>query len=106
LLDSTPPDGEHGGPLLRVFPAWPKDWDADFTLLARGAFTVSAAQTGGKIGPVSILSHAGQVCRLQNPWSGAKVQLTRDGRPAETLSGALLTFPTKAGERVVVAPLR
>jgi hypothetical protein len=103
LLDSTPPEGEHGEPLLRVFPAWPKDWDADFTLLARGAFTVSAAQAGGKVGPVAIMSHAGQTCRLQNPWGGAAVQLTRDGKAAEKLSGALLSFPTKAGERISVA---
>ncbi|HEY8993919.1 MAG TPA: DUF5703 domain-containing protein, partial [Lacunisphaera sp.] len=105
LLDSTPPDGEHGEPMLRIFPAWPKDWDADFTLLARGAFTVSAAQTGGKIGAVSILSHAGQICRLQNPWGAAGVQLTREGGAAETLTGGLLTFPTKAGERVTLAPV-
>lgn len=104
LLDSTPPEGEHGEPLLRVFPAWPKDWDADFTLLARGAFTVSAAQSGGKTGPVAIVSHAGQPCRLQNPWGGAAVQLARDGKAAERLSGALLSFPTRAGERLTVAP--
>jgi hypothetical protein len=91
--------------LLRVFPAWPKDWDADFSLLARGAFTVSAAQTAGKIGPVTIVSHAGQICHLQNPWGGSAVQLTRDGKVAEKLSGALLIFPTRSGEHVVIAPV-
>lgn len=105
LLDSTPPEGEHGEPLLRVFPAWPKDWDADFTLRARGAFTVSAAQTGGKTGAVTIISHAGQSCRLQNPWGGAAVQLTRNGRPAEKLSGALLVFATGSGERLTITPV-
>lgn len=104
LLDSTPPEGEHGEPLLRVFPAWPKDWDADFTLLARGAFTVSAAQAGGKIGPVTIRSQAGQICRLQNPWGAETVQLTRDGKTAEKLSGALLVFPTRSGERLTITP--
>lgn len=104
LLDSTPPDGEQGEPVMRVFPAWPKDWDADFTLLARGAFTVSAVQAGGKIGPVAIESHTGQPCRLQNPWGAAAVRLTRDSRPAEILSGALLAFPTRAGEKLTVAP--
>jgi hypothetical protein len=104
LLDSTPPDGEQGEPLLRVFPAWPKDWDADFTLLARGAFTVSAGQAGGKVGPVTITSHAGQDCRLQNPWGEAPVRLMREGKAAEKLSGALLVFPTAAGEKLRVAP--
>lgn len=104
LLDSTPPDGEHGEPLLRIFPAWPQDWDADFTLLARGAFTVSAAKLGGVIGPVTLASHAGAVCRLQNPWGEGAVRLTRDGQPAETLRGSRLVFPTRPGERVTVAP--
>lgn len=104
LLDSTPPDGEHGEPLLRVFPAWPRDWGADFTLLARGAFTVSAAQHDGVIGPVTVVSHAGAVCRLQNPWGEAAVRLTREGRSAKTLEGARLVFPTTAGERITVAP--
>jgi hypothetical protein len=104
LLDSTPPDGEQGEPLLRVFPAWPKDWDADFTLLARGAFTVSAAQKDGKIGVVTVVSHAGAISRLQNPWPGRDVQLTRDGQPPERHQGALLTFPTSRGERLTLAP--
>lgn len=102
LLDSTPADGEQGEPVLRVFPAWPKDWDADFSLLERGAFTVSATQSGGIIGPITIESHAGQVCRLRNPWDGAATQLSRDGRPAGRLVGARLTFPTKAGEKITL----
>ncbi len=102
LLNSAPPS-EEGEPVLRLFSSWPKEWDADFTLLARGGFTVSAAQTGGKVGSVEIVSHAGAICRLQNPWRDAEVRLTRDGRTAETLQGVQLTFPTKAGERIAVA---
>jgi hypothetical protein len=105
LLDSTPPGGEHGEPVLRVFPAWPKDWDAEFTLLARGAFTVSAAQHAGRIGAVTVVSHAGRICRLQNPWGETFVQVTREGKTAEKLSGPLLDFKTKAGEKLTLAPL-
>lgn len=104
LLDSTPPGGEHGEPMLRLFNGWPKDWDASFTLLARGAFSVSAVQTAGKIGPITIVSRAGQVCRLQNPWGGAAVQLNRGSGAAEKLPGELLEFPTKPGERITVSP--
>jgi hypothetical protein len=106
LLDSTPLDGTHGEPVLRLFHTWPKDWDADFTLLARGAFTVSAQQSGGNIGPVEIVSHAGEICRLRNPWSETAVQLTRDGRPAETLQAPLLVFPTKTNEHIEIAPVK
>lgn len=104
LLDSTPPDGEQGKPLLRVFPSWPKDWDAEFTLLARGAFTVSAKHDGGKIGAVMIESHAGEECRMVNPWGTGGVQISRDGRPAGKFSGGMLTFPTKRGEKIELMP--
>jgi len=104
LLNSAP-SGEEGDPVLHLFATWPKEWDADFTLLARGGFTVSASQAGGKIDPVQIVSHAGATCRMQNPWEGVAVRLTRDGGAAETLQGSLLTFPTKANERLTVAPL-
>ena len=30
--------------MIRLFAAWPAEWDADFTLRARGAFVVTAAQ--------------------------------------------------------------
>ncbi|MDR0744214.1 MAG: hypothetical protein LBF05_07660, partial [Tannerella sp.] len=53
---------------------------------------------------VRILSEKGQPCRLKNPWGAASVRLTRNGTPSETLTGELLTFQTKAGETVELAP--
>lgn len=104
LLESTPSDGAHGEPLLRIFPAWPRDWDADFRLLARGAFLVSAGQRGGVVGPVEILSQAGWTCRLENPWGEARVAVSRDGLPAGELEGRSLEFPTRPGERIGLSP--
>jgi hypothetical protein len=92
-------------PVLQLFQTWPKDWDAKFTLLARGAFVVSAAQSAGKVGPVEITSNAGAVCRLKNPWGNAAITLTRDGKTAERLSGEQLEFPTRKGEKIVVSPV-
>ncbi|HEV2448051.1 MAG TPA: glycoside hydrolase N-terminal domain-containing protein, partial [Candidatus Sulfopaludibacter sp.] len=37
LLQSNPP-APGRDPILHLFPAWPREWDAKFTLLARGAF--------------------------------------------------------------------
>lgn len=104
LLNSAPPDGEQGEPVLQLFPSWPKEWDAEFTLLARGAFVVSAAQKSGRIENVAIVSNAGSTCRVKNPWGEAEVVLTRDGKTAETLHGAALSFPTRKGERIAIAP--
>ena len=100
LLQSNPPaPGED--PVLHVFPAWPKDWNARFRLLARGAFLVSSAIEDGKVGFVEIESQAGAECRLRNPFPGS-VTLHRDGGPAETLRGSLLQFPSRKGETLVL----
>ncbi len=103
LLQSEPP-APGGDPVLHVFPAWPKEWEAQFTLAARGGFLVTASQKQGKIGFVELLSQAGGECRLRNPWGEADVSLFRDGRPAEKLKGSLLVFPTRAGEHLIVVP--
>jgi hypothetical protein len=103
LLQSAPPN-PGDDPVIRVFPSWPKEWDASFTLLARGAFLVTSSIDRGRIGFVELESHAGAECRLRNPWSEGKSEVTlyRDGKKSENLHGALLRFPTRKGERVVV----
>jgi len=91
-------------PVIRVFPAWPKEWDAAFTLLARGAFLVGSSMKAGKIEYVRIESQAGGECRLRNPWPGATVSLERNGNKAQDLSGDLLRFSTTRGEIVTIHP--
>jgi hypothetical protein len=87
---------------VTLFTGWPKDWDAAFTLLARGGFLVSAAQIDGKVPLVEIQSPRGGTFRLVNPWGVKRVTLYRSGRRGETLSGAAIVFPTVAGETVVL----
>jgi hypothetical protein len=100
LLQSNPPaPGED--PVLHVFPAWPKEWNARFKLLARGAFLVSSEIEDGKVEFVRIESQAGAQCRLRNPFSG-NVIMHRNDRPPETLRGSMLQFPTRKGEVVVL----
>lgn len=100
LLQSNPPaPGEE--PILHLFPAWPRDWDAEFSLRARGGFTVLATIRSGAIASVELESAAGTQCRMRNPF-GAPVQLVRGGTDAERLSGDLLAFPTVSGERITL----
>jgi len=91
-------------PVIRVFPAWPKEWDAAFTLLARGAFLVSSSMQGGKIEFVQVKSQAGGECRLRNPWREVTATLYHDGKKGEDLAGEILTFATCKGETIVVVP--
>jgi hypothetical protein len=100
LLQSNPPaPGED--PVLDVFPAWPKEWNGRFALLARGAFVVSSSMKGGQVEFVEIESQAGAECRLRNPFA-RDVDVYRDGKKAATMSGSLLRFPTRKGERLVL----
>ncbi|MEP9360401.1 glycoside hydrolase family 95-like protein [Sphingomonas sp. KR3-1] len=102
LLQSAPPaPGED--PILHLFPAWPTDWDADYRLHARGGFVVEATMTRGAVTRLELRSKAGAPCRLRNPFPAA-VTLQRDGRPAETLTGSLLSFPTRMGETIALIP--
>ncbi|MCX5637725.1 MAG: hypothetical protein NTX52_08555 [Planctomycetota bacterium] len=103
LLQSVPPAiGKDA--VIYIFPAWPKEWDAAYTLLARGAFLVSASIEKGRIEFVEIQSQVGGECRLRNPWPDTVLTLYRNGKKAEDLSGSLLTLQTARGETVTVVP--
>jgi hypothetical protein len=103
LLQSNPPaPGED--PILHVFPAWPKEWNARFTLLARGAFLVSAGMNSGNIEFVEIQSQMGATCRLRNPYP-AGVDLYRDRKRSATLRESLLQVPTRKGETLLFLPV-
>jgi hypothetical protein len=102
LLQSNPPaPGED--PILHVFPAWPKSWDANYSLVARGAFTVTASMQSGVVRFLELYSEAGSTCRVRNPYS-CTVQLYRNGKRAESMRGSLLEFTTMKGERVEIRP--
>jgi hypothetical protein len=103
LLQSVPPEPGKDS-ILHVFPAWPKQWDAQYTLLAAGAFLVTSSMRKGEVEFVDVLSQAGGECRLRNPWGKTAVTLYRNGKKAGTISGSLLTFKTTTGEEIVVVP--
>jgi hypothetical protein len=101
LMQSNPPAPAEA-PVVHLFPAWPRNWDAEFQLLARGGFLVKAAIAGGRVQPVELTSQAGAECRLRNPWGEGPVTLTRNGQKSEILNGSMLRFSTRKGERISV----
>jgi hypothetical protein len=102
LLQSNPP-GPGEDPVLHVFPAWPKEWNARYTLLARGGFLVTSSMNRGSVESIELESQAGAPCKLRNPFPAAAV-LYRNGSRVETLQGPLLEFKTQKGERIVMLP--
>jgi hypothetical protein len=89
---------------VALFAGWPKDWDAAFTLLARGGFIVSAAQLAGKVPLVEVVSPRGGRFTLANPWGDRNVTLYRNGRKSEMRFGSTIAFETTPGETVVAVP--
>lgn len=98
------PAGPGKPAVIRVFAAWPGDWDAEFLLLCRGGFLVSSAMKSGRVDFVEIRSQLGGECRLRNPWGVGDVTLIRGGKMAEALNGSLLKFATRKAETIVVVP--
>ncbi len=73
------------GDVIRVFPCWPKEKDAQFTnLRAQGGFLVSAEQKDGKVTKLEITSTVGGTLRLLSPWSGQIVE--RATQPGQRLA--------------------
>jgi hypothetical protein len=102
LLQSAPA-APAGDSVIHLFPAWPDDWDARFTLRARGAFVVTAERKQGSTTFVELTSEAGGTCRLRNPWPSQRVALTKNGRRWQHASGPVLTFETAAGDVIGVS---
>lgn len=103
LLQSNPPR-PGGDPIIHVFPAWPREWDAQFTLSARGGFLVTSSFASGAVEFVELKARAAGKCRLRNPWKSASASLFRNGRAAGELHGDIFEFQAAQGETVVLAP--
>jgi hypothetical protein len=103
LLQSVPPSVGKD-PVNHIFPAWPKEWDVQFTLPARDAFLISASMEKGEIEFVEIHSKKGGRCSIQNPWPGTDIVLYRDGKKSKNISGKLLVLSAEIGETLTIAP--
>lgn len=105
LMNSSPP-GPGEDPVIKLFHAWPEEWDADFKLLARGNFLVTSSSRGGRVTFLQLVSGSGSICRIINPWPGSKVAVFRNGRKSGTLQGNLLIFKTNKGETIGLDTLK
>lgn len=89
-------------PVIHVLEGWPRKWDVDFQLLAKGGFLVSASLKSEAIRFVEIRSQRGGECRIRNPWPGREVALLVEGRKKAVLKDPLLKIDTKAGRHYVL----
>ncbi len=91
--------------IIRVFPAWPKEEDAEFTTLrARGGFLVSAQLKNGVVSEIEIVSEFGGQFSLVIPWGNVEIRNERSGRSKEVEidDNGIATFETIAGEKYII----
>jgi hypothetical protein len=93
-----------GTPVIHVFPAWPSEWDAHFSLLCREGFLVSSRIHDAQITHVEIDAQHTNICHLNNPWNGREGEIYRNGKRWRRLRGDLFVFPTQKGEHFVIVP--
>ncbi|MBE1446840.1 glycosyl hydrolase family 95 catalytic domain-containing protein [Paenibacillus sp. OAS669] len=98
------PAGPGKDPVIRLFPACPADWEADFSLWCRGGFNVTSSIRRGNVSFVHLRSTLGGTCRIRNPWGEAAVTVAYKGGQTVTLKGSLLIFETKQGDEVELLP--
>jgi hypothetical protein len=101
LLQSTPA-GPGQEPVIRLFPAWPDEWEGSFKLLARGGFLVTSSFKNGQVEFAEIVSQAGADCMIRNPWPGQAVDLYRNGKKSSLGDKSLFRIKTTKGDRLVL----
>ena len=103
-LCQSVPASPAGTPVIHVFPAWPLEWDAQFSLLCREGFLVRSKIRDTRITHVKIDAQHTKICHLSNPWRGREAEIYRDGKRWHRLRGNLFVFPTQKGEHFVIVP--
>lgn len=89
--------------IIRLAPAWPEKWQAQYRLLARGGFLVSADIDAGRVRYAVIESQRGGLCRVANPWHG-KALVTSGGKTVLSSTKPELSFQTQAGKAYRLEP--
>ena len=91
---------QSSGGVVRLFPVWPSSRDASFVnLREKGALLVSSRLQAGRVTYVDITTQVNSTVRLQSPWPGQTITVTRigGGTVTHTDSGGIISFAGQAG---------
>jgi alpha-L-fucosidase 2 len=93
---------------LRLFPNTKGLGRASFrNLRAAGAFLLSATFDGKTVSNLALLSEKGATAKLENPWPGNRIRVTRAGQKESltvSMEGSVVQFPTIPGGRYRIEP--
>lgn len=91
--------------LIRIAPAWPKDWSADATVYIRQRSKVDLQVRDGVPTTVVIEAGANGDMAMRNPWPGKAAEVVQSGsgrRVADADGQDVLRFRAQAGEAYLV----
>jgi hypothetical protein len=92
----------HDG-VIRLAPAWPERWQAQYRLHARGGFIVTGDVAQGQVRYALIESTRGGLCVVANPWE-EKALVTCAGKSVLSSGQPQLSFATDAGKTYRLEP--
>lgn len=90
--------------VIRVNPAFPKEWDVDGQVAVRGKTKVDVRIRGGAVQTVFIEAGTTERLKVRNPWGKAAVDVGAPGHSKVTLQGATLEFSALAGQSYRLKP--
>jgi alpha-L-fucosidase 2 len=90
--------------VIRINPAFPKDWDVDGQVAVRGKTKVDVRLGGGTAQRVVIEAGSTGRLKVRNPWGEAAVDMTMEGQRAVKLAGGTLEFSVIAGRSYLLVP--
>src|SRR5579859_2030584 len=83
--------------VIRIDPAFPKEWDVDGQVAVRGKTRVDVQIRGGVVRSARIEAGTTQRLKVRNPWGESEVEIAADHQPALKMKGKELEFPVIAG---------
>lgn len=93
--------------LLRIAPAWPKDWNADGSVSIAHGGRVYVQIDGGQVMTVGIKAGDAQDLKVRNPWPGRSVRVVDavSGAVVKLSAEAVFTIPMQSGKAYLIEPL-
>ncbi|MBD8872933.1 DUF5703 domain-containing protein [Rhodanobacter sp. DHB23] len=95
---------EHDG-LIRIAPAWPKDWDANATVYIQQRSKVDLQIRDGVPGTVVVEAGTDGHMQVRNPWPGKTIEAVESGsgrHVAEAGKQNVLSFDAQAGKAYLI----
>ena len=92
--------------LLRIAPAWPKQWDVDGTVYIQHKSKVDVQIRGGALVTVAIEAGATGHLRVRNPWPGEDVEVVSDNGERRTAEGSnpIFDIAAQSGRSYFIQP--